>query len=399
MIEPLSAKNCNFETSKQRANTMKFSDIIGQKAVKDRLVQSVKDGRVSHAQLFWGPPGIGKLALALAYGQFLNCTAPTPDDSCGTCPSCIKSARLTHPDLHFIYPTTTTKKVKKDPESKLFAEEWREFILNHKAYVDLNRWYDFLGVENKQGTIFARDASEIIRRLNFKAYEGKFKVMIIWMVEKLNITAANKLLKLLEEPPENTLFILIAEEPEQILTTIKSRTYQVKIPRIETDELTKALATFYDCRTAEVSDIAAVAHGNWLEALRLHDNAEEEKFHFHNFQQWMRLCFRKSVSELIDFCANINGIGRERQKAFLNYGLTLFRNALLSNNGLSELVRLTGDEHAFASKFAPFVHHANILEMVSLMEEGIQQIERNANAQILFMDTSLKVLKLLQVKP
>jgi len=378
---------------------MKFSDIIGQKAVKDRLVQSVKDGRVSHAQLFWGPPGIGKLALALAYGQFLNCTAPTPNDSCGTCPSCIKSARLTHPDLHFIYPTTTTKKIKKDPESKLFAEEWREFILTHKAYVDLNRWYDFLGVENKQGTIFARDASEIIRRLNFKAYEGKFKVMIIWMVEKLNITAANKLLKLLEEPPENTLFILIAEEPEQILTTIKSRTYQVKIPRIDKDELTKALAAYYDCRIAEVSEISAMAHGNWLEALRLHDNAEEEKFHFHNFQQWMRLCFRKSVIELIDFCSNINGIGRERQKAFLNYGLTLFRNALLSNNGLSELVRLTGDEYAFASKFAPFVHHANILEMVSLMEEGIQQIERNANAQILFMDTSLKVVKLLQVKP
>lgn len=378
---------------------MRFSDIIGQKAVKERILNSVKEGRVSHAQLFWGPPGIGKLALAIAYGQYLNCTSPTPDDSCGVCPSCIKSARLTHPDLHFIYPTTTTKKVKKDPEAKLFSEEWREFIKSQNAYVDLNSWYDFLGVENKQGTIFARDASEIIRRLNFKAYEGKFKVMIIWMVEKLNITAANKLLKLLEEPPENTLFILIAEEPEQILTTIRSRTYQVKIPRISNEELTKALAEHYDCRIAEISDIALMAHGNWLEAIRLYENADEEKFHFHNFQQWMRLCFKSNVNELIDFCANINSIGRERQKAFLNYGLTLFRNALLSNNGLRDMVRLAGEENEFASKFAPFVHHANILEMVSLMEEGIQQIERNANAQILFMDTSLKVVKLLKVKP
>jgi DNA polymerase III subunit delta' len=378
---------------------MRFSDIIGQQPVKDRLLNSVKEGRVSHAQLFWGPPGVGKLALALAYGQYLNCTSPTENDSCGTCPSCIKSARLTHPDVHFIYPTTTTKKIKKDPEAKLFAEEWREFIKSRNAYVDLNSWYDFLGVENKQGTIFARDASEIIRRLNFKAYEGKFKVMIIWMVEKLNITAANKLLKLLEEPPENTLFILIAEEPEQILSTIRSRTYQVKIPRISNDELSKAMAKYYDCRIAEISDIALMAHGNWLEAIRLYENADEEKFHFHNFQQWMRLCFKSNITELIDFCSNINSIGRERQKAFLNYGLTLFRNALLSNNGLANMVRLAGEENEFASKFAPFVHHANILEMVSLMEEGIQQIERNANAQILFMDTSLKVTKLLKVKP
>lgn len=378
---------------------MRFSEIIGQHELKCRLRQSAIDGRVSHAQLFWGPPGSGKLAIALAYAQFLNCTNRTEDDSCGTCPSCLKISRLTHPDLHFIYPTTTNKKVKKDPESKLFAEEWRQFVVGNKAYVGLDQWYDFLGVENKQGTIFARDASEIIRRLSFKAYEGVFKVMIIWMVEKIHHSAANKLLKLLEEPPDNTLFILIAEEQEQILSTVRSRSYQVKVPRIAEEELLEALAQHYDIREAELRDVAVMAHGNWLEAIRLYENAEEEKFHFHTFQQWMRLCFKANVIELIDFCANIASIGRERQKTFLNYGLLLFRNSLLHNHHLLDMIRLPGEELSFTSNFAPFVHHANLIQMVQLMEEGIQQIERNAYAQILFMDTSLKMIKLLKVKP
>ncbi len=377
---------------------MKFSEVIGQQEVKTRLIQSARDGRVSHAQLFWGPSGSGKLALALAYAQYLNCTNISENDSCGTCPSCIKSARLTHPDLHFIYPTTTNKKVKKDPESKLFAEEWRQFVTANKGYVGINQWYDFLGVENKQGTIFARDASEIIRRLNFKAYEGKFKIMIIWMVEKLNPSAANKLLKLLEEPPENTLFILIAEQTEQILTTVKSRAFQVKIPRIQDQELTAALAEHYGLREADIRDIALMAHGDWLEACRHYENADDEKFHFHTFQQWMRLCFKGNVPELADFSANISGIGRERQKSFLNYGLQLFRSSLLNNHQLLKMVRLPQDEMDFTLKFAPFVHHLNLLTMAELLEEGIRQIERNAHAQILFMDISLKMIKLLRIK-
>lgn len=377
---------------------MRFIDIIGQQAIKQRLIQSVMNERVSHAQLFWGPSGVGKFALALAYAQYLNCTNKQDQDSCGTCPSCIKAAKLTHPDIHFIYPTTTTKRVKKDPESKLFAEEWRSFVIKHKGYIAANAWYDFLGVENKQGTIYARDASEIIRKLSFKAYEGDYRVIIIWMVEKLHNTAANKLLKLLEEPPEKTLFILISEETEQLLNTIKSRTYQVKIPRIETPDLAQALANHFKVRTAEVADTVAMAHGNWLEAIRLYEDAEAEKHHFLSFQQWMRLCFKANVPELIDFASNIAGIGREKQKAFLNYAINLFRNTMLHNHQLFDLIRLPADEATFASKFSPFVHHENLLQLTELMEEGIRQIERNANAQILFMDTSFHVVRLLRQK-
>lgn len=378
---------------------MKFSEIIGQQATIDRLIQSAKEGRVSHTQLFFGPPGNGKLALALAYAQYLNCYNPSETDSCGHCPGCVKSAKLIHPDIHFFYPTTTTKKVKKDSESRLFAEEWRSFILNGKGYVGLNEWYEHLGVENKQGTIFARDATEIVKRLNLKAYEGKYKIVLIWMVEKMHISAANKLLKILEEPPQNTLFILISEQYEQLLATIISRTFQVKIPRIDDASLLAELAQRFDLRQADAKPFALMAHGNWIEACRLVENADEDKVHFYNTQRWLRLCFKNNIPELIDFCAEIATIGREKQKTFLAYNLQLFHNSLLNNNGLHALVRLADEEAGFVKKFAPYVHHLNLLGLAQLMEEGIRQIERNASPQILFMDTSLKISKLLSLKP
>ncbi|MBU1010568.1 MAG: DNA polymerase III subunit delta [Bacteroidetes bacterium] len=378
---------------------MLFADIIGQEGTKKKLIQSVTDSRVSHAQLMLGPPGSGKLALALAYAQFVNCTNRSAHDSCGSCPSCVKMARLSHPDLHFVFPSTTNKKVKKDPESNLFLEEWRSFVLQENAYVGLNQWYNFLGVENKQGTIFTRDANELIRKLNFKAYEAEYKVAIIWMAEKINVQAANKMLKVLEEPPDKTLFLLIAEEQEQMLSTVKSRTLMVKIPRISDKAIGNALIQRFQCREAEARDATLMANGNWLEAVRMYENNEEEKFNFQTFQQWMRLCFRGSILELTDFSATIAGIGRERQKSLLAYGLNVFRNGLLVNSRLNELLRLPDDEKEFNTKFAPFVHTNNILDLVGLMEEGITHIERNAHAGILFMDSSLKMIKLLKIKP
>ncbi|MBS4057598.1 MAG: DNA polymerase III subunit delta [Bacteroidales bacterium] len=378
---------------------MLFADIIGQEGTKKKLIQSVTDSRVSHAQLMLGPPGSGKLALALAYAQFVNCTNRSAHDSCGSCPSCVKMARLSHPDLHFVFPSTTNKKVKKDPESNLFLEEWRSFVLQENAYVGLNQWYNFLGVENKQGTIFTRDANELIRKLNFKAYEAEYKVAIIWMAEKINVQAANKMLKVLEEPPDKTLFLLIAEEQEQMLSTVKSRTLMVKIPRISDKAIGNALIQRFQCREAEARDATLMANGNWLEAIRMYENNEEEKFNFQTFQQWMRLCFRGSILELTDFSATIAGIGRERQKSLLAYGLNVFRNGLLVNSRLNELMRLPDDEKEFNTKFAPFVHANNILDLVGLMEDGITHIERNAHAGILFMDSSLKMIKLLKIKP
>lgn len=377
---------------------MRFSEIIGQEKVVQKLIASVTESRVSHAQLFLGPGGSGKLSLALAYAQYINCRNRTATDSCGVCPSCVKMQKLTHPDLHFVFPTTTTKKVKKDPESDLFMEEWRSFVLGNQGYTDAQAWYDHLGVENKQGLINVRDASTVMRKLSFKAYEAEYKVMIIWMAEKLNIQAANKMLKLLEEPPEKTLFLLVAEQQDQLLATVVSRTYLVKVPKINDKAILNALCNRYQCREADATNAAMMANGNWPEAIRYFENADDEAYNFHTFQHWMRLCFKASIIEMIDFVDTLKGIGRERQKVLLGYALEIFRNSLLLNNQLTNLVRLPEEEFTFNSKFAPFVNPVNTVQMAALMEEGIRQIERNGNASLIFSDISFKMMKLLRQK-
>lgn len=376
---------------------MQFKDVIGQEAVKQRLIQSVLENRVSHAQLFLGQGGTGKLALALAYVQYICCADRTESDSCGICHSCQKISKLAHPDLHFVFPTATTKKVKKDPEANLFMEEWREFVLQKQAYIDTTNWFDFLEIENKQGSIFVRDAATLLHKLSLKAYEGDYKMAILWMAEKMNVQTANKLLKLLEEPPEKTLFILIAEDQEQLLTTVKSRTGLVKIPPIAQQQLQEKLMKHYNCDCQEAVDAAIMAKGSWIEACRYFENKEDEKYNFQTFQQWMRLCFRAAVPELIDFTANLKSIGREKQKGLLMYALEVFRNSLLLNNNLIDLVQLPEDEKTFSTNFSPFVKPINLLQMRDLMEEGIKHIERNGYAPIILLDISLKITKLLRM--
>ena len=389
-------KNCNFDREKQ--TNMQFKDVIGQEAVKKKLILSVKENRVPHAQLFLGPAGNGKMALALAYAQYILCPNRTESDSCGVCPSCQKISKLIHPDLHFVMPTATTKKVKSNPESDLFLEEWREYVQKENGYIDTSTWYNFLDVENKQGVINVRDAAALLRKLSFKAYEGAFKIAIIWMAEKVNEVAANKLLKLLEEPPEKTVFILIAESQDQLLATIKSRTSLVKVPQIALDDLKNALVMRKGCNEQQAMDAAIVAEGNWLDASRFVEDQDDEKFFFTTFQQWMRLCFKAAVGELVDFSNNIKSVGREKQKSLLQYGVKIVRNALLFNNNLADIVMLPADEKTFGSKFAPFINPANLAQIVELLEESTRQIERNGYAPLIFMDTSLKMVKLLKMK-
>lgn len=378
---------------------MLFSEIIGHEDIKRKLIQSVSESRVSHAQLFLGPSGTGKLALALAYAQYINCTNRSATDSCGQCPSCRKIQALGHPDLHFIFPTTTTKSVKKDPESDIFIAEWREYVTKNKAYVSLADWYNFLEVENKQGVINVRDASSIMHKLSLKAYEGEYKIAIVWMAEKFNIQCANKLLKLLEEPPEKTLFILIAEEQEDLLATIRSRTALVKIPKIAFGDVKNALVGRLGCSDQDAEDAATIANGNWLEAQRYILNKDEEKLYFNLFQMWMRLCFKANISGAIDFIANdLKPLGREKQKNFLAYGLNIFHNSLLMNNNLKDKVLLPIDEKNFTGNFCPFVNMKNVGQLCSLFEESINQIERNGNASIIFLDNTFKVAKLLRIK-
>jgi DNA polymerase-3 subunit delta' len=377
---------------------MQFKDVIGQSAVKQRLIQSVRENHVSHAQLFLGPAGSGKLPLALAYAQYILCPNRTETDSCGVCPTCQKMQKLVHPDLHFVVPTAATKKVKSNPESDLFMEEWREYVIQNQGYVDTSSWYTFLDVENKQGYMSVRDAASLLRKLSMKSYEGEYKIAIIWMAEKMRVDTANKLLKLLEEPPEKTVFLLIAEDQEELLATIKSRTVLVKIPSIGINEIEKALVERLGCAEQQAHNAAMISEGDWNTARHSIWKSEDRTYFFTTFQQWMRLCFRAAYSELIDFSGNIKGIGREKQKELLNYGLRIIRNSLLFNNNLADIVMLPEDEKVFNSKFAPFVNPANLAQIANLFEEAIRQIERNGYAPLIFTDVSFKMIGLLKKK-
>jgi len=377
---------------------MRFSDVIGQSAIKQRLIASVRENHVSHAQLFLGPAGCGKLPLALAYAQYILCPNRTETDSCGVCPTCQKIQKLVHPDLHFVIPTAPTKKVKKDPESDLFMEEWRDYVTQNQGYVDISSWYSFLDVENKQGYMSVRDAASLLHKVNMKAYEGDYKIAIIWMAEKMRVDTANKLLKLLEEPPDKTVFILIAEDQDQLLATIRSRTVLVSIPPIETPAITMALEQRFFCDPQQAHDAAMISEGNWSNACHFVQDSEDHKYYFITFQQWMRLCFRAAYSEIIDFSANIKSIGREKQKELLDYSLHIIHNALLFNNNLAEIVMLPDEEKKFNANFAPFIKPAYLAQIATLFEEALRQIERNGNAQIIFTDVGFKMMTLLKKK-
>jgi DNA polymerase III subunit delta' len=390
---------------------MKFSDIIGQEPLKQRLKRTVLDNRVSHAQLFLGPEGSGKLALALAYAQYINCRKRTPEDSCGECPSCKKYSKLIHPDLHFLYPINSTKEV---TGTKILCKDfiipWREFLLQNKYYVSLPDWYEKIGIDKKQGFINAEDADGINRTLAYKAYEAEYKVMIIWMVEKMNIAAANKLLKNLEEPPDKTLFLLVSENQEQIIATILSRAQLIKFPKLQDTDIQKALETEHGVTAYDASKIARLSNGNYTSALMLAGKTgsgsvslETEQERFVLFREWMRRCFTiagnlKDYDKLQETIPLLLVDGsREKQKEMLAYGLQMFRICLQYHVGNHHLVKLDGEELAFVRNFSPFIHPQNIEKFDEEFNRAIFHIERNANANIVLTDLSHLIARILKI--
>ncbi len=390
---------------------MKFSDIVGQEPLKQRLKRTVYDNRVSHAQLFLGTEGSGKLALALAYAQYINCRKRTAEDSCGECPSCRKYSKLIHPDLHFLYPINSTKEVASGKVlSKEFIAPWREFVLQNNYYISLPDWYEKIGIEKKQGFINAEDADGINRTLAYKAYEAEYKVMIIWMVEKMNPTAANKLLKNLEEPPDKTLFILISENLEQIIATIQSRAQLIKFPRLLDSEIQQALEIQHQVNQSDAQKIARLANGNYTVALMLAGktgsgsvslNAELDRFV--TFREWMRRCFTiardlKEYDKLQETIPLLIGDGsREKQKELLAYSLEMFRICLQYHVGNHHLVKLDGEELDFVKKFSAYIHPQNIEKFDEEFNRAIFHIERNANAQIVLTDLSHLIARILKI--
>ncbi|HNS17120.1 MAG TPA: DNA polymerase III subunit delta [Bacteroidales bacterium] len=377
---------------------MKFSSIPGQNNIKRRLIQTVRESRISHAQLFFGPEGAGKLAMAIAYAQYINCRARTPEDSCGSCPSCIKYEKLIHPDLHFVIPVAVTKKVSKNPVTREFLAEWRELLLNQGCYVSLNDWYEKIDIENKQAIINADDCNEIVKALNYKAYESEYKVMIIWMVEKLFHSAAPKILKILEEPPDKTLFILISENHDQIIPTILSRTQPVKFLKVDDQAVLEVLRRRLGMPASELVSLVRQVDGNMILAGRIAAEQMDVDL-FNRFAQWMRLCYQQKVAGLAEFTETIASQGRERQKSFLHYALRFIRECLLLPYTGQDSSRLHPEEKAFAVNFAPFIHQVNGVFITEELNRALFHIERNANPSFLFMDLSLNFGKLLKMKP
>ena len=374
---------------------MQFKSIIGQQALINKLVAGYNENRIAHTQLFLGNEGTGALSIAIAFAQFLVCTNKTNNDSCGQCASCIKFEKLVHPDLHFYFPTATNQSVKKDPRSGLFLDAWRAYLSENNAYITQNGWYEHLGIGNKQGYIRKDDANELIGKISLKAYEANYKVVIIWMVDKMNEAASNKLLKTFEEPPDNTIIILVGEKYEQLLATVRSRAQLFKVPQLSNKDISDQL-TKEGIKEADAIDIAMLANGNWNLAKELSNNSEETQSNFIIFRKWLRLCFQpKDYSELIKFNQEIAKIGREKQKSFLNYGLEVIHNSILHNNNNGVEVKKAGDELDFSIKFSPFINEANQAEMYSALNQAIYHIERNAHAGILFSDLSFSIVDLI----
>lgn len=377
---------------------MQFSDIIGQNHIINHLKTSAKNGRIPHAQLFVGKNGYGTLPMAIAYAQFLLTEFSNNSEA-----SKLKAEKLQHPDLHFAFPVTTTDRVKKHSVSDLFLQEWREFLAE-QPYGSLFRWLQHIGVENKQGLINVDEAQEIVKKLQLKSYEGGFKVMIIWMAEKMNLAAANKLLKLIEEPPEKTIFLLVTENEEQIISTIKSRCQALHFPALSENEIIKGLMKLEAVSENAAIKIAHKAEGDFEKAIHLlHEDSNDLVFE-QWFIAWIRTAFQAKgnasvVKQLVSWADTIAGKGRETQKQFLAYCLQFFRQALLLNYQNSDLVFLETTTPNFdLNKFAPFVHSNNILDIQKELEEALYHVERNANAKIVFTDLSMKLTRFLHKK-
>jgi DNA polymerase-3 subunit delta' len=375
---------------------MNFSQIPGQKEIKAKLLRSVKEERVSHAQLFAGPEGCGSMALALAYARYISCENRTGYDSCGTCKSCVKYEKLIHPDLHFVFPVIKGKKAT-DPVSDNYLEEWREFV-KRSPYFTLNNWMDSIEVGNAQGMIFASEASEIIKKLNLKTFESDYKIMIIWLPEKMHQATANKLLKMIEEPPEKTLFLLVSEEPDKVIPTILSRCQLVKVPSFSSTNIEKYLIDRFNIAPDKASDISRVSNGNITRAIELCENEDSSLANLERFKSLMRFAWKRDIVSIINWSEEISATGREGQKNFISFSMRLLReNLMLSLNQLkNSLVFLTGEEATFSGNFHPFINQNNIYPLTEEFNLVYSHIESNGNAKIIFLDLALKVTRLIR---
>lgn len=379
---------------------MRFADIIGQEELKRHLVRSIDTGRVSHAQLFTGRAGSGALALAVAYVQYLCCRHRRDGDSCGECPDCRQIAELAHPDLHLVFPVN--KQGKKSGEairSDEFLPLFRKLFAERRGYISPAEWYDRLDLgKTLKGMIAAREADEIIRKLSFKSFEADYKTMLVWLPETMNEEAANKILKILEEPWERTLFLLVSEQPDRLLPTILSRTQEVSVPRIAPEILEREAAELGIGDPVEARNMARLAGGDLLELRHLVSGEDDalRKEYFALFCSLMRLSYNDRHLELISWAEEAAQLSREQQRGLLLDAARLLRESYMLHAGLGRIGYLWGEELAFCTKFAPFVGSRNIEPLVAEIESALAQISQNGNPTIVFTHFALSVSKMIK---
>lgn len=372
---------------------MQFASVIGHDEIKTRLIRSVVENRVSHAQLFLGPEGNGALPLAIAYAQYILCNNKQENDSCGECPSCTKVKNLSHPDLHFSYPFVAAEADVSDEIVKQFRQCFSE-----QPYMNLRHWTTYHAEENKQPQIGVKEAAGILNRLALKSYEGGFKIMVIWMAEYMNTATANKLLKILEEPPDYTLFLLVSENQEGLLPTILSRTQLIKVHRLKDAEVFGYLTNVLGANENNAGVISSVVQGNLYEAWRLNSESEDASGNLAMFRKWMQLCYQQNLVGMMEWVEEIAALGREYQKNFLAYGLQIYRQCVMLHYTKGELINLIGAERDFMQKFSPFVMGHNISQLNTLFTNAIYHIERNGNGKLIFFNLSTQIMKQLSQK-
>ena len=372
---------------------MFFKDIIGQKEIKQQLIQSVKDGYIPHARLISGPEGVGKFALALAYARYLNCRNRKEEDSCGHCPSCIKYNKLEHPDLHFVFPIIKIKEKKKEICDD-YLTEWRSFVLTN-PYINFTSWLNYIEAANKQPIIYSNESEEIIRKLNLKAYESEYKIMIIWLPEKMHESCSNKLLKMIEEPPFHTVFLLVSDNPELIITTIQSRTQLLPVPPILPEDMDEALSSIVT-NDSERSNLVHLANGNYLKAIEIISTGLETKQHLEMFMTIMRNSWLRNVKNMKTEAEKFAGLGREKQKLFFSFAQNMIRENFMFRLNLPEINYLNTEEIDFSFKFSPFITEKNVEELMEELALAEKHIESNVNPRMVFFDLSLKIAVLIK---
>lgn len=370
---------------------MLFKDIVGQQGIKSQLIRMVEEERVSHAQLFSGLEGVGSLPMALAYAQYLNCLNPSKDDSCGECSSCIKAAKLIHPDIHFVFPVI--KEGNNTPVSDDFIAEWRSQVLE-TPYFNYDQWLDQITDTKKTGMIYADESSAIFKKLSMKSFEGRYKVMIIWLPERMNETGANKVLKLLEEPPQSTVFILVSENPALLLPTILSRTQQLHFPAIKTDDVVTYLSAKHHFAEEQILVAARLARGNFVQVLSNLNLSEEKSVYFELFADMMRSVYSRKIFEVMRWVEVLAPLSRDKQKGYLDYSINMLRESFIFNFQQADLNFLNPSENDFVQKFSRFINVENVALMVNELELAHAHIEQNGNARMVFFDTMIKIIPL-----